>query len=384
MLVATPQSMHFDAPLALQSGASIRQYDLVFETYGTLNADKSNAVLICHALNASHHVAGVYEGQAKSEGWWDSMVGPGKPVDTDRFFVIGVNNLGSCFGSTGPMHLNPDSADGHVYGADFPVVTVEDWVHAQALLLDSLGIQTLAAVMGGSLGGMQATAWSLLYPQRLRRAVVVASAPNLTAENIAFNEVARRAIVTDPDFHGGHFYRHGVVPKRGLRIARMIGHITYLSDDVMNAKFGRELRSVLAQAGTSPDYRYSTQEVEFQIESYLRYQGDKFADYFDANTYLLITRTLDYFDPARAYGGNLSLALARATCKFLLVSFVTDWRFAPARSRELVKALLDNQRDVSYAEIDAPHGHDAFLMDDPRYHGVVRAYFAALAAEVGL
>ena len=384
MLVATPQSMHFDAPLALQSGASIRQYDLAFETYGTLNADRSNAVLICHALNASHHVAGVYPGQTKSEGWWDSMVGPGKPVDTERFFVIGVNNLGSCFGSTGPMHVNPDSADGHVYGADFPVVTVEDWVHSQALLLDRLGIQTLAAVMGGSLGGMQATAWALLYPQRLRRAVVVASAPNLTAENIAFNEVARRAIVTDPDFHGGHFYRHGVVPKRGLRIARMIGHITYLSDDVMNAKFGRELRSAVAQAGTTPDYRYSTQEVEFQIESYLRYQGDKFADYFDANTYLLITRTLDYFDPARVYGGNLSHALARATCKFLLVSFVTDWRFAPARSRELVKALLDNQRDVSYAEIDAPHGHDAFLMDDPRYHGVVRAYFAALAAEVGL
>ena len=384
MLIATPQSMHFDAPLALQSGASIRQYDLAFETYGRLNADKSNAVLICHALNASHHVAGVYEGQAKSEGWWDNMVGPGKPVDTARFFVIGVNNLGSCFGSTGPMHINPASADGQVYGADFPVVTVEDWVHAQALLLDRLGIQTLAAVMGGSLGGMQALAWALLYPQRLRRAVVVASAPNLTAENIAFNEVARRAIVTDPDFHGGHFYRHGVVPKRGLRIARMIGHITYLSDDVMNAKFGRELRSAVAQAGTTPDYRYSTQEVEFQIESYLRYQGDKFADYFDANTYLLITRTLDYFDPARAYGGNLSHALARATCKFLLVSFVTDWRFAPARSRELVKALLDNQRDVSYAEIDAPHGHDAFLMDDPRYHGVVRAYFAALAAEVGL
>ena len=384
MLVATPQSMHFDAPLVLQSGASIRQYDLAFETYGTPNADKSNAVLICHALNASHHVAGVYEGQAKSEGWWDNMVGPGKPVDTDRFFVIGVNNLGSCFGSTGPMYTNPDSADGQVYGADFPVVTVEDWVHAQALLLDRLGIQTLAAVMGGSLGGMQALAWSSLYPQRLRRAVVVASAPNLTAENIAFNEVARRAIITDPDFHGGHFYRHGVVPKRGLRIARMIGHITYLSDDVMNAKFGRQLRSAVTQAGADPDYRYSTQDVEFQIESYLRYQGDKFAEYFDANTYLLITRTLDYFDPARAYGGNLSLALARATCKFLLVSFVTDWRFAPARSRELVKALLDNQRDLSYAEIDAPHGHDAFLMDDPRYHNVVRAYFAALAAEVGI
>ena len=382
MLVATPQSLHFDAPLALQSGASIRQYDLAFETYGTLNSAKTNAVLICHALNASHHVAGVYAGQAKSEGWWDNMVGPGKPVDTDRFFVIGVNNLGSCFGSTGPMHLNPDSPDGQVYGADFPVVTVEDWVHAQALLLDRLGIRTLAAVMGGSLGGMQAIAWALLYPERVRRAVVVASAPNLTAENIAFNEVARRAIVTDPDFHGGNFYRHGVVPKRGLRIARMIGHITYLSDDVMNAKFGRQLRSTVVQAGASQDYRYSTQEVEFQIESYLRYQGDKFADYFDANTYLLITRALDYFDPARAFGGNLSHALARARCKFLLVSFVTDWRFAPARSREIVKALLDKQRDVSYAEIDAPHGHDAFLLDDPRYHGVVRSYFESLAAEV--
>ncbi len=382
MLVATPQSLHFDAPLALQSGASIRQYDLAFETYGTLNSAKTNAVLICHALNASHHVAGVYAGQAKSEGWWDNMVGPGKPVDTDRFFVIGVNNLGSCFGSTGPMHLNPDSPDGQVYGADFPVVTVEDWVHAQALLLDRLGIRTLAAVMGGSLGGMQAIAWALLYPERVRRAVVVASAPNLTAENIAFNEVARRAIVTDPDFHGGNFYRHGVVPKRGLRIARMIGHITYLSDDVMNAKFGRQLRSTVVQAGASQDYRYSTQDVEFQIESYLRYQGDKFADYFDANTYLLITRALDYFDPARAFGGNLSHALARARCKFLLVSFVTDWRFAPARSREIVKALLDKQRDVSYAEIDAPHGHDAFLLDDPRYHGVVRSYFESLAAEV--
>jgi len=376
--------MHFEAPLPLQSGASIRAYDLTFETYGTLNADRSNAVLICHALNASHHVAGVYADQPKSEGWWDSMIGPGKPVDTNRFFVIGVNNLGSCFGSTGPMHINPDSADGQVYGADFPVVTVEDWVDAQARLLDRLGIQTLAAVMGGSLGGMQALAWTLQYPTRVRRAVVVASAPNLTAENIAFNEVARRAIVTDPDFHGGHFYRHGTVPKRGLRIARMIGHITYLSDDVMNAKFGRQLRNTVQEAAASSDYRYSTQEVEFQIESYLRYQGDKFADYFDANTYLLITRALDYFDPARRCGGSLTAALVPARSKFLLVSFVTDWRFAPARSREIVKALLDNQRDVSYAEIDAPHGHDAFLLDDKRYHSVVRSYFASLAAEVGV
>ncbi len=372
--------MHFAAVLPLQSGAQIRDYSLSFETYGTLNADKSNAVLICHALNASHHVAGVYPGQDRSEGWWDNMIGPGKSLDTNKFFVIGVNNLGSCFGSTGPMHTNPDT--GRVYGADFPVVTVEDWVNAQARLLDALGIGTLAAVMGGSLGGMQALSWTLQYPQRVRHAVVVASAPNLTAENIAFNEVARRAIVTDPDFHDGHFYAHGVVPKRGLRIARMIGHITYLSDDVMNEKFGRQLRESISREGADA-YKYSTQEVEFQIESYLRYQGDKFADYFDANTYLLITRALDYFDPARSHGGDLSQALARASCKFLLVSFTTDWRFAPQRSREIVKALLDNRRDVSYAEIDAPHGHDAFLLDDARYMAVIRAYFDGIGKELG-
>jgi homoserine O-acetyltransferase/O-succinyltransferase len=370
--------MVFEAALPLQSGTSIRGYSLTYETYGMLNADRSNAVLVCHALNASHHVAGVYEGQAKSEGWWDSMIGPGKALDTDQFFVIGVNNLGSCFGSTGPMHTNPDT--GKVYGADFPVVTVEDWVNAQARLLDALGIQRLAAVLGGSLGGMQALSWTLQYPQRVAHAVVVASAPNLTAENIAFNEVARRAIVTDPDFHGGHFYDQGVVPKRGLRIARMIGHITYLSDDVMNEKFGRQLKGALLESASG--YKYSTQDVEFQIESYLRYQGDKFAEYFDANTYLLITRALDYFDPASAFGGNLSHALATAKSKFLVVSFTTDWRFSPKRSREIVKALLDNQRVVSYAEIDAPHGHDAFLLDDPRYLGVVGAYFQRIHAEL--
>ena len=374
-LIATPQSMTFEAPLPLQSGASIRGYSLSYETYGTLNADKSNAVLICHALNASHHVAGVYADQAHNVGWWDNMIGPGKSLDTNQFFVIGVNNLGSCFGSTGPMHVNPDT--GRVYGADFPVVTVEDWVNAQARLLDALGIEQLAAVMGGSLGGMQALSWTLQYPERVKHAVVVASAPNLNAENIDFNEVARRAIVTDPDFHEGHFYEHGVVPKRGLRIARMIGHITYLSDDVMNEKFGRELREAVTHNATG--YKYSTQEVEFQIESYLRYQGDKFSEYFDANTYLLITRALDYFDPARAFGGDLSAALARASCQFLLVSFSTDWRFSPARSREMVKALLDNRRDVSYAEIDAPHGHDAFLLDDARYLNVVRSYFDNMA-----
>ncbi len=376
-MIATPQAMHFAEPLALQSGAQVRDYTLAYETYGTLNADRSNAVLVCHALNASHHVAGVYAGQDKSEGWWDNMIGPGKPVDTNRFFVIGVNNLGSCFGSTGTMHTHPDT--GQVYGADFPVVTVEDWVNAQALLLDRLGVQQLAAVLGGSLGGMQALSWTLQYPDRVRHAVVVASAPNLTAENIAFNEVARRAIVTDPDIHGGHFYQHGVVPQRGLRIARMVGHITYLSDDVMNEKFGRELRD--AVTGNATGYKYSTQDVEFQIESYLRYQGDKFSEYFDANTYLLITRALDYFDPARSHGGDLSAAFARTAAKFLLISFTTDWRFSPARSREMVQALLDNQRDVSYAEIDAPHGHDAFLLDDARYMNVVRSYFDRIAQE---
>ena len=376
-MIAIAQTMHFANALSLQSGASLRDYPLAYETYGTLNADKSNAVLICHALNASHHVAGVYEGQDKSEGWWDNMIGPDKPVDTNHFFVIGVNNLGSCFGSTGPMHIHPDT--GKVYGADFPVVTVEDWVNAQALLLDALGIHQLAAVMGGSLGGMQALSWTLQHPDRVRHAVVVASAPNLTAENIAFNEVARRAIVTDPDFHEGHFYAHGVIPKRGLRIARMVGHITYLSDDVMNEKFGRQLRDAVVDSATG--YRYSTQDVEFQIESYLRYQGDKFSEYFDANTYLLITRALDYFDPARRFDGDLSKAFADIRAKFLLVSFTTDWRFSPTRSREMVRALLDNQRDVSYAEIDAPHGHDAFLLDDLRYMQVVRSYFERIAHE---
>ncbi|WP_052162537.1 homoserine O-acetyltransferase [Aquabacterium sp. NJ1] len=376
--VVTPASMHFGTPLSLQSGAVLRDYTLVYETYGRLNADRSNAVLVCHALNASHHVAGLHadeNGQPlpKSQGWWDNMIGPGKPLDTDKFFVIGINNPGSCFGSTGPMHTNPDT--GKIYGADFPVVTVEDWVNAQARVLDRLGIDKLAAVLGGSLGGMQALSWTLQYPERVRHCVAVATAPNLSAQNIAFNEVARRAIVTDPDFHHGHFYEHGVVPRRGLRVARMIGHITYLSDDVMDEKFGRAM--VGREANEEP--AYSTQNIEFQVESYLRYQGDKFSDYFDANTYLLITRALDYFDPARAHGGKLSAALAKALAKFLVISFTTDWRFSPARSREIVKALVDNRHDVSYAEIDAPHGHDAFLLDDPRYHEVVRAYFERIA-----
>jgi homoserine O-acetyltransferase len=374
--VVKPETLHFAEPLSLQSGASIADYNLVVETYGQLNAKKDNAVLICHALNASHHVAGVSADNPENIGWWDNMVGPGKPVDTNKFFVIGVNNLGSCFGSTGPMSINPST--GKPYGASFPVVTVEDWVNAQARVADHFQIEKFAAVMGGSLGGMQAMAWSMMYPTRVANCIVVASTPKLSAQNIAFNEVARSAILSDPDFHGGDYYAHNVKPRRGLRVARMIGHITYLSDDDMAEKFGRELRRA---EGDSDEYNFSF-DVEFEVESYLRYQGEKFADYFDANTYLLITRALDYFDPAKAYANNLSAAMKDVVAKFLVVSFTTDWRFAPDRSREIVKALLDNKLDVSYGEIDAPHGHDAFLLEDPRYHGLVRAYFEQIAMGV--
>lgn len=358
-----PQDMAFDQPLPLKSGAVMPSYSIRYETYGTLNADRSNAVLVCHALNASHHVAGWYADEPKNVGWWDNLIGPGKPVDTERFFVICANNLGGCHGSTGPASVNP--ATGRPWGADFPVVTVEDWVQVQARLADGLGIRQFAAVIGGSLGAMQALQWTISFPDRVRNSLVIAAAPKLSAQNIAFNEVARQAITTDPDFHGGNYYAHGVVPRRGLRVARMLGHITYLSDDAMAEKFGRELREGGFKFGF---------DVEFEIESYLRYQGDKFSTYFDANTYLRITKALDYFDPAMAHGGNLAAALAGAKARFLVVSFTSDWRFSPGRSREIVKALLDNRHDVSYAEIDAPHGHDAFLMDDPRYHGVIRAY----------
>jgi homoserine O-acetyltransferase len=357
--------LHFSAPLRLTSGQSLSEYSLCYETYGRLNAARDNAVLICHALNASHHVAGFRANDPKDIGWWDNMVGPGKPVDTNRFFVIGVNNLGSCFGSTGPSSLDP--ATGKPYGSRFPVVTVEDWVEAQARLADALGVERFAAVMGGSLGGMQALQWAMAYPDRVDHAVVIASTPRLSAQNIAFNEVARRAITTDPEFYGGDYYAHQTVPRRGLAVARMVGHITYLSDDDMAQKFGRTLRG-------SDQYRYGF-DVEFEIESYLRYQGEKFSTYFDANTYLLITRALDYFDPAKRCGGDLAAALAGVKSKFCLVSFTTDWRFPPERSREMVSALMQNKARLAYAEIDAPHGHDAFLMADPKYHGFVREYF---------
>ncbi|MBA2353020.1 MAG: homoserine O-succinyltransferase MetX [Burkholderiales bacterium] len=358
-----PQTAHFDSAIVLASGAQIAQYDLVFETYGELNAARSNAVLICHALSGDHHVAGYHAGKEKSGGWWDNMIGPGKPIDTRRFFVIGVNNLGGCHGSTGPASIDPVS--GKPYGAGFPLVTVEDWVETQARLAQRFGITRFAAIIGGSLGGMQALQWSISRPEQVRHVVAIAAAPKLTAQNIAFNDVARQAILTDPDFHGGDFCARDTVPRRGLRLARMLGHITYLSDDSMAEKFGRGLRSGAYSFGY---------DVEFEIESYLRYQGDKFAASFDANTYLLMTKALDYFDPARAHNGNLSAAFRGARAKYLVLAFTSDWRFSPGRSRDIVKALLDNELDVSFAQITSNHGHDSFLMEDAHYHELVRAY----------
>jgi len=375
--LVTPELIGFDEPLQLSSGQVLPSYELAVETYGTLNAQRNNAVLVCHALNASHHVAGMSADNPSDVGWWDNMVGPGKAVDTDRFFVIGVNNIGSCFGSTGPASINPST--GKPWGAAFPMLTVKDWVLAQARLADYFGIDRFAAVMGGSLGGMQALGWAITCPERIGHCIVIASTPRLSAQNIGFNEVARRAIISDPDFHGGNYYEHDTVPRRGLSVARMIGHITYLSDDDMAAKFGRTQRS----PGKNGEYHYGY-DVEFEVESYLRYQGEKFSTYFDANTYLLITRALDYFDPSHSHNGDLAKALSVASAEFLLVSFSTDWRFPPSRSREIVQALLKNQTPVTYAEIDAPHGHDAFLLEDPRYHAMVQSYYDRIAFELGL
>ena len=361
--IVAPSWFRSEAPIVLKSGDELPGFGLIYETYGTLNPAASNAVLVCHALSGGHHVAGVYADNPKNLGWWDNLVGPGKPLDTNKFFVVGVNNLGGCYGSTGPLSINPKT--GKRFGADFPLVTVEDWVLAQARLADHLGIDTWAAVIGGSLGGMQALEWSLQFPERVRHAIAIASAPKLSAQNIAFNEVARQAILSDPEFYGGHYTEHGVVPRNGLRLARMIGHITYLSDDQMNDKFGRQMRN--------EEHQFSY-DIDFEIESYLRYQGDKFAGFFDANTYLLTTKALDYFDPAYAYDGDLTAALARARADFFIASFSTDWRFSPARSREIVFALLHNRRRVTYAEIDCDAGHDSFLLDDAHYHAVLRAY----------
>lgn len=369
--IVTPQKWSFDSPLTLQNGCVLPQFELMIETYGTLNADKSNAVLICHALSGNHHVAGYHSKNDKHPGWWDNMIGPGKPVDTNRFFVVGLNNLGGCHGSTGPLSVNPDT--GKAYGADFPMVTVRDWVESQSMLADRFGIDKWAAVMGGSLGGMQALQWAIDKPQRLRHALIIASAPRLSTQNIAFNDVARQAILTDPDFCQGQYAQQQKIPRRGLRIARMMGHITYLAEDGLGKKFGRQMRQ--------PNYQYDY-NVEFEVESYLRYQGDKFAEVFDANSYLLMTKALDYFDPARDYDGNLVAAVSAIQARILIASFSSDWRFSPRRSQELLDALVAANKSVQYIALKSAHGHDAFLMEDTDYQAAIRIYFNNIATEL--
>ncbi len=369
--LVTPTSHLFEQPISLESGHTLTNYKLVYETYGELNADRSNALLICHALSGDHHAAGFHHADEKKPGWWDSYIGPGKPFDSNRFFIVCPNNLGGCKGSSGPNTLNPNS--GRLYGPDFPLVTVKDWVNSQHALMQHLGIGQWAAVIGGSLGGMQAMQWAIDYPKSLRHALLIAAAPRLSAQNIGFNEVARQAILSDPDFHGGHFYDQDTSPKRGLMLARMLGHITYLSDDAMREKFGRELRE------GRRSYNFN---VEFQVESYLRYQGTSFVEHFDANTYLLMTKALDYFDPASDYDNDLAAALRQAEAEFMVISFTGDWRFPPARSKEIVKALIDAKRQVSYAEVVASLGHDAFLLPIDYYMQLLRAYMDRVADEI--
>ena len=429
--IVTPQTFHFAEPLTLECNRTLPSFDLIIETYGTLNSDKSNAVLICHALSGSHHAAGFHSDDDKKAGWWDNMIGPNKAIDTNRFFVVCANNIGSCFGSTGPTTINPDGSHAQVYGPDFPLVTIKDWVKTQAMLSDRLGIDVWHAIVGGSMGGMQALQWAVDYPNRLKRCVVIACTPKLSAQNIAFNEVARQSILSDPDFKEGRYLQAGTYPRRGLILARMVGHITYLTDDAMKAKFGRDLKSGKFMYGY---------DVEFQVESYLRYQGERFSENFDANTYLLMTKALDYFDPTRDYplqdyhsqgyptdnttdssisspeplansiGDSvkadstedeltetlinstdinsiedsnyqeltaLKAAFAHTKCQYLVVSFTTDWRFAPERSQEIVDALMATGKPVSYINVDAPHGHDSFLFDIPRYMGAVKGFLNA-------
>jgi homoserine O-acetyltransferase len=364
-----PQTAQFNEPLPLRSGRSLKQYQLTFETYGTLNDDRSNAILICHALSGHHHAAGFHAGDSKP-GWWDACIGPGKPIDTSTYFVVSLNNLGGCHGSSGPTSIDPDTNE--PYGPDFPIMAVRDWVKSQARLADTLGIEKWHAVVGGSLGGMQAMRWSIDYPDRLGKCVIIAAAPKLTAQNIAFNEVARQAITSDPEFHKGYYFKHNTIPRKGLSLARMLGHITYLSDDSMREKFGRDLRT------GKLNFNY---EVDFEIESYLRYQGERFSDSFDANTYLLMTKALDYYDPAGDFDNDLSTCLGQSSCDFLVVSFSTDWRFAPERSKEIVDALVRANKPVSYLEIDAPQGHDAFLFPIPEYVSILKNFLAQEIAQ---
>ena len=368
-----PNKAHFDETLVLESGSNLNGFDLVYETYGKLNTDHSNAILICHALSGDHHVAGYHTSEDKKPGWWDNAIGPNKIIDTNKFFIVCPNNIGGCSGSTGPLTINPDT--GKIYGPNFPLVTVEDWVKTQAMLADHLGIDVWAVIIGGSLGGMQCMEWSIAYPNRLKHTFVIAAAAKLSTQNIAFNEVARQAIRSDRDFNEGHYYKNDNKPIRGLMQARMLGHITYLSDDALDEKFGRQLRDGEIKFGY---------DVEFQIESYLRHQGRSFVDRFDANSYLLLTKVLDYFDPAATSNGDLAKAISPATAEFLIISFSSDWRFSPSCSKEIMSALLETNKQVSYIEIQSTQGHDSFLKTIPRYHEVMEAVLNRIAGEIGI
>ncbi len=383
--IVSPKCIHFDEDLALRSGKTLSGFDLMIETYGELNQDRSNAILICHALSGDHHAAGFHSESDAKPGWWDHCIGPGKAIDTNIFFVVALNNLGGCAGSSGPTSLNPET--GKIYGPDFPVVTVRDWVKSQVMLSDRLGIEQWAAVVGGSLGGMQVLRWAISYPERLRHAVCIAAAPKLSAQNIAFNEVARHSIINDPKFHDGHYLEANTYPKLGLMLARMVGHITYLSDPAMREKFGRADTGIESSTSNfGRDLRSGKLSfgfnVDFQVESYLHYQGERFSENFDANTYLLMTKALDYFDPSVDFDGDFSAALQQATCKFLVISFSTDWRFPPERSREIVNDLLKAGKEVSYLEVEADQGHDAFLLPIPRYINALKAYLMRAHTEI--
>lgn len=383
--IVSPKCIHFDEDLALRSGKTLSGFDLMIETYGELNQDRSNAILICHALSGDHHAAGFHSESDAKPGWWDHCIGPGKAIDTNIFFVVALNNLGGCAGSSGPTSLNPET--GKIYGPDFPVVTVRDWVKSQVMLSDRLGIEQWAAVVGGSLGGMQVLRWAISYPERLRHAVCIAAAPKLSAQNIAFNEVARHSIINDPNFHDGHYLEANTYPKLGLMLARMVGHITYLSDSAMREKFGRADTGIESSTSNfGRDLRSGKLSfgfnVDFQVESYLHYQGERFSENFDANTYLLMTKALDYFDPSVDFDGDFSAALQQATCKFLVISFSTDWRFPPERSREIVNDLLKAGKEVSYLEVEADQGHDAFLLPIPRYINALKAYLMRAHTEI--
>jgi len=375
--VDAPQSLvaHFSADhaLNLDAGGRLDQWTIAYQTYGALNADKSNAILVCHALTGDQHVANRHPITGKP-GWWTTMVGPGRPIDTDRYFVICSNVIGGCMGTTGPASLNP--ATGRPYGLDLPIVTIRDMVRAQAMLIDYLGIRDLFCVVGGSMGGMQVLQWVASYPERVFAAMPIAAAAKHSSQNIAFHEVGRQAVMADPDWRNGRYLEQGVVPTKGLAVARMAAHITYLSDEALQSKFGRKL-----QDRAAPAFSF---DAEFEIENYLRHQGLSFVDRFDANSYLYVTRACDYFDLAADYDGSLARAFKGAKARFCVVSFNSDWLYPTSASRAIVHALNAGGASVSFVDIETDRGHDAFLLDVPEFIATSRGFLDSAARARGL